>query len=491
MKFFETQNRLLILILSMAILSSVAFQGTRGLYETTEGRYAECARQTLHTGDFEAPLLNGEYHWSKPPLTYLCIASGMAVLGENTWGVRVFLSVDFVLTVLGVYFLGVQLWGKEVAPLCALVYATSPFTYASANAVSTDDLLTLWETLAVLFFWFAVRQKKTYPLLLMWLSFGLAFLTKGPAALLPLCGVIPTYIILKRRDTHLPRFLTVSGLLIFALVGLGWYLFEALLEPGFLKYWISDELIGRDLRGEFDRNPQWYQPFTIYLPIILFGTGQWVLFLGLHYKDVPWPKGRWLRWLDWENGVEWTYLILSLFLSFLILSLITSRLPLYVLWLFIPLSLSLGKGLHWLVQNHGVSMNRLLYLAGCCLLLFVAGKRLAAEHSAEKDMKTLAQDLAPFLETHRPYHLIAAEGRHLNGLQFYLRRMIPTVPIPQLRGTVKHGSGPRVNLIVLVRERYLGKKDIVDLINSEPVTVHKIDKYWAVIVPETEPRGHG
>lgn len=59
--------RSLMLVVLLALLASFLFQGSRGLYEPTEGRYAECARETLLSGYLFDPLLNGAYHWSKPP----------------------------------------------------------------------------------------------------------------------------------------------------------------------------------------------------------------------------------------------------------------------------------------------------------------------------------------------------------------------------------------------------------------------------------------
>ena len=64
------------LVAVLAFVGTTAFQGSRGLYETTEGRYAECARETLASGDWDDPILNGRPHWTKPPLTYMAIMAG-------------------------------------------------------------------------------------------------------------------------------------------------------------------------------------------------------------------------------------------------------------------------------------------------------------------------------------------------------------------------------------------------------------------------------
>ena len=62
----RSPNRLdwrgLLLVGGLALAGTVAFQGSRGLFETTEGRYAECARETMASGDYDDPILNGQPH---------------------------------------------------------------------------------------------------------------------------------------------------------------------------------------------------------------------------------------------------------------------------------------------------------------------------------------------------------------------------------------------------------------------------------------------
>lgn len=69
----------IIIILSAFI--ALVFQRSRGLYETTEGRYAECAWEMFVRGKFLEPTLDFLPHWTKPPLTYWAIEAGIALLG--------------------------------------------------------------------------------------------------------------------------------------------------------------------------------------------------------------------------------------------------------------------------------------------------------------------------------------------------------------------------------------------------------------------------
>ncbi len=64
-------NRFYGIMLCMAIIVAFAFQGSRGIYDTTEGRYAEVAREMLESGNYLEPTLMYQPHWTKPPLAYL------------------------------------------------------------------------------------------------------------------------------------------------------------------------------------------------------------------------------------------------------------------------------------------------------------------------------------------------------------------------------------------------------------------------------------
>ncbi len=50
------------ILLVLAFIAVTAFQGTRGLCKTTEGRYAECAREMSQSGRWLEPVLNGQPH---------------------------------------------------------------------------------------------------------------------------------------------------------------------------------------------------------------------------------------------------------------------------------------------------------------------------------------------------------------------------------------------------------------------------------------------
>ena len=211
----QSQRIPYLLLAVVAAIVALSFQGTRGLWLSTESRYAECAREMLDSGRWLEPQLDGQPHWSKPPPTYWAISAGLALLGRNEWGARLYDAAALVAATLAVAALAGAMWDRKTAILAGLIYATSPFPVAAANSVSTDTLLTLWLLLAVLAYWKAVaaaaapqehhRGRSRLWIILMWACVGLGFATKGPPALLVPASIVVFHLIARRRGRTMPR----------------------------------------------------------------------------------------------------------------------------------------------------------------------------------------------------------------------------------------------------------------------------------------------
>ncbi|MEJ2722517.1 MAG: phospholipid carrier-dependent glycosyltransferase [bacterium] len=217
-----------LLVLSAAC--AFAFQGSRGLYDDTEGRYAEIAREMLATGNYLEPTLDHHPHWTKPPLTYWAIAGGIRAIGRSAWGVRLFNAVAFVITVLAVAACAGALWNVDVGFVTGLVYVSSFMPVIGASVVTPDTLLVMWETLAVLCYIKAYRTSSRSTRAwtrAMWVAFGLAFFTKGPPALVP-CMALIVFHWHARRPFAL---FDLAGLSAFAVIGFWWFVLEAIPRP--------------------------------------------------------------------------------------------------------------------------------------------------------------------------------------------------------------------------------------------------------------------
>lgn len=475
---FDARTSFWIIVILSAFIA-VVFQGSRGLFETTEGRYAECAREMLIQGNFLVPTLDFQTHWTKPPLTYWAIAVGIALLGRNEWGVRACLVVAFCLTVAVLYSIASLVWGKEVAPYSAIVYMTSFFPAYAANVVSSDMLLSMWEALAIWGFWAGIRSHKKSFFTLMWLFLGAAFLTKGPPALIPLFVLFPIYGLMRQKKWDVPSIFTISGILLFITVGLGWYLYEAWLHPGLLSYWIKHEVAGHLVTNEYARNTHWYKAILIYWPVLIFGALPWTGLLILKRKQIPWPGKNWLHADYWGNRIEWSFVGLSIFLPLLIFSLSRSRLPLYILPLFIPLSLAIGQCLHGLVLNQKIELYALKRFIFFALIIIVAGKGVAANIHSPKDMRQLAGKITPEISNFPHRHLYFVGDGLLYGLEFYLNSLLvrvslaepvreSTIPIHVLSEVLNKDCASGIVPFILVRNKDIPKlKGIIQAIGSQ------------------------
>ncbi|MBZ0255069.1 glycosyltransferase family 39 protein, partial [bacterium] len=405
------------------------FNINRDLYETTEGRYAECAREMLAQVDFLNPRLNDEAHWTKPPLAYWAIAAGIYIGDGSEWGVRLYLVLSFVGTTVCVYWLGKKIWGKAVAPVCSLVYCTSLYPSVSSDIVSTDVLLAFFEALALLFFLIGLKEKKPWALIAMWCALGAAFATKGPPGLLFLLAIIPTYHISKKNGHTGPSLYNPIGILSFIVIGLGWYLYEAWHTPGLMNYWLGAEVYERVFTDHYKRNSHWTKIFTVYGVILLCGSLPWGLLM------VPQVKRNFQVWKNnWkmvfqQDHIHYFFLFISVAGPMVIFCLSESRLPLYLLPLSAPISVAVGRCVYEYCSS--TMFNRLMIsMLIVALLLAVTGKAVVAKKESRKSMKQVAMQMQDLLSTLDDRTEVYYFGNQIPySVQYYLERTVEQILI--------------------------------------------------------------
>ncbi len=431
--------------LLVALVLAFFMQGSRGIYESTEGRYSECAREMVASGNLLEPVLNGAPHWTKPPLTYWAIAGGTRVFGNTLWGARLYLALAFVLTVAAVHLLEGFLWGGRPTGYAALIYAAAPYTVMSANIASTDTLLTLWEVAAMAFFWAAYRRGGRTFVLLMWTALGLAFATKGPVGLFPLVAIVPANRLLRKRNQGFVRIWDPLGLILFAVIGLSWYVYVVARHPNLLHDWFMEELVGRtmfDAHARLSSKP--HKLLSVYLPIVLFGAGPWLPFV-LFKQRKQLRRGLIQRLIAHrDDGAAHLFLLLATVVPLLVFSASTSRLPLYLLPIFAPMTVALARVLVYLRDHAAIRHKTLIRVALVTALLVAGVKGGAAHQSSWKNMTELVEAVkrVPPLEGDHP--LLALFRSPLNGLSFQLGHALPVLYFD--------GSGDREALMRKIKE---------------------------------------
>lgn len=419
-------------LLAAALAASVMFHDARGLYESTEGRYAECAREMVRTGSWFEPVLNGHPHWTKPPLTYLAIGLPCKVLGPTTWAARFYLIPCFLVTISAVWWLSFLVWGdRPTARMSAMVYATSLMPMIGSVTVSTDCLLTATLAVTQACFWEGLRKRSKLALHLFWLCMGIAFLVKGPPALLVLPAALVVWWRQPREDRKLVPLFAPTALALFLVAGLWWYALEAWRHPGLMGYWLKDEVVNRSLSDMYSRNPHFYSNFTIYLPILVFGWLPWGGWLAFRWREalsricVP---GSWREaWRGLSDEALW--LLWAVFLPLAVFMASRSKLPLYVLPLFVPGAVAMGR---LLMASYGREawFGKWARVTVCAVfVLFVAGKAVMGMLPPYRDMGNLHRLLTEQYGVRDPARLAITGDKPLNGLSYYYDTILTNIPM--------------------------------------------------------------
>lgn len=414
-------------IVSLAILAGAVgflFQGSRGLFEPSEGRYAESAREMLESGDYLEPTLDFRPHWTKPPMAYWATAAGLKLVGRNDWGGRFANAFAFLLTTLLVAAIGDRLWDARTGLVAGLVYLSSPFPVLGASFLTADTLLALWEVAAVCAFVLAWRsestQKARWWSRAMWLCFGLGFLTKGPVALVPLLALVGFSLGNKKR---VPLF-DVLGVLVFFITGCSWYALVSLRHSGLLSYFVGDEVLARSLTDKFHRNPEWWAPFAIYIPTLIAATGPWAVAAAVQARRCKEVQASARR--PWgEAGTAKRLIFLWFVLPLVIFFLSKSRLILYVLPLHAPLTLAVAA----LVAKR-MNMKSIATVASVAILLSLGVKASIPLVNKSKNAQLL--HAAALSAGGKDAHYVLLGEGGLYGLQFYFDGELERVSV---RGT--------------------------------------------------------
>jgi 4-amino-4-deoxy-L-arabinose transferase-like glycosyltransferase len=294
------------------------------------------ARGMLESGDYLVPRYQGEDFFDKPPLTYWLMAEAFGLWGSTPASGRRVSALAGLGLLLTTVWLGTRLLGRRAALAGGLVLLTTLAVISFARLAMSDMLLTLASTLAMalgLAAWERDRSRLFLPLL--GLVLGLGFLTKGPIALLlPGLGLLLWAWRRRAEPPPLDAVAVALAALLFACAGLGWFvLIYARLGWAPLEHFFLRENLQRFAGETYDSgHGPWY-----YLGTYLAEGAPWSLLL---------PPALWsLRWRDANaSGGEGARVLAGwVGLMLVPLSLSRGKLDYYLLPLYPPLSLLIGR----------------------------------------------------------------------------------------------------------------------------------------------------
>jgi 4-amino-4-deoxy-L-arabinose transferase-like glycosyltransferase len=339
--------------------------GKSALFEPDEGRNAEIAREILVTNDWVTPHYNFVTRLDKPIFFYWWVALSYKLFGISEWSARlpsalfglgcIFLTYYWARTFLGVWE---ALWG-------ALILATSVEFYVLSRTVILDMALTFFMTLSLCGFYWGTGMKhggkRRGYYLLMYGASAAATLTKGPVGII-LPGMIIFFYLFCTGKWFLLREMNLGlGIALFLTIVMPWYAWAELKNQGYLRYFLLEENLLRFLTPSFNRNHSWYY----LLSSLLIGFLPWSLSIAVLVEDI------WNGTLDDKTLFLLLWIVLPLFLF----SFSSSKLPHYILSVYPPLSILVGKSLAGIIKHRSAERSWTLslpWIAPAFALLIVA-----------------------------------------------------------------------------------------------------------------------
>ena len=234
----------------LALALNLLGNARSSLWDRDEPRYAGATREMRISGDLIDPSFNAEPRYHKPILIYWLMLAGTAVVGDNTFGVRLISAVSGVGTVLLVWGLGRRMFGPLAGRLAALMLATAPIMVAESKLATTDAALLFFLTASQFALWELSRAASRRWAAVFWVAMALATLTKGPVGPLLIAASALVSVLWGGPRAWWGRLHWVWGLLGFLAIAAPWYVAIGIISEGeFYRISMGKHVIHRMTTG--------------------------------------------------------------------------------------------------------------------------------------------------------------------------------------------------------------------------------------------------
>lgn len=293
------------------------------LIDRDETRYAEIPREMIATGNWILPQLNFQTYYDKPPLVYWLCAISYSIFGVSETAARLVPCSAAWLMMASTMWFGSRQFGKRIGSIAGAVLLLSAGFAFTGRYLLLDGVLSLLVSTSLFTAYEAIRSKdlKMGWWLLSGVLCGLAFLTKGPLALV--LWFPPVFAFAWLAEGYAKptwKHYSIVGLLA-VLIACPWFIAVSLQDPAFLEEFFFKHNVRR-FAGDFHHRPFWY-----FVPVILVAGHPWS-FLTI-------PYGKFLFGNSTESRRERPavigFLLLCSIWAFVFFSMSKCKLPTYLL----------------------------------------------------------------------------------------------------------------------------------------------------------------
>jgi len=400
-----------------------------------EGRYGEISRWMQVSGDWLTPRLNGLPFFHKPPLLHWLEAASLTLFGVSELALRLVPALHAGLMMGALYLAARTISTEQIARRAVIMLGTSLTFLVGGQYINHDMLVGTWIGLAIWCFAFAFMAGERPNATLARLGFlacALGMLSKGLIGVALPGLVIFVWLLWTRQFKKILYLPWVSGLTLFAVVALPWFVLAQQKYPDFFNYMFIGQQLNRYTAATYN-NPQ---PFWFYLLALALLLFPWVFFALAQVRRVTTMTRA--TALDipevwWRLCWAWVLAILVFF------SIPNSKLVGYILPVVPPLSLLAAVGWQRSMAHRPVAGKA---FAGLVLLNIGIALTIVLK-VGDVTRTTRTQDIAAVLAcAAAPEDTIYVSDRYPYDLPFYLQSQKPLVVLedwPQLRKTVGDG----------------------------------------------------
>ncbi|MEM1068751.1 MAG: glycosyltransferase [Planctomycetota bacterium] len=271
---------LFFLVASVFILTNLGYP----LIDRDETRYAEIAREMIATGDWILPQLNFQAYYDKPPLLYWLCAIAFQMFGISETSARLVPALAALGTLASTMYFGSRLFDRRTGLIAGVVLALSAGFAFHSRYLLLDGVLTLFVSLALLTAFCAVQpsnHNRSKRVAIGWWMIsaacvGLAFLTKGPVAVVLWLPPVLAFTWLSKGPIQPGwRHYAVAGCVV-SLIATPWFAMVHQRDSHFLMEFFYTHNASR-FGGQFHNRPFWY-----FVPVLLIAGHPWS-FLAIPY----------------------------------------------------------------------------------------------------------------------------------------------------------------------------------------------------------------
>ena len=375
-----SKEAVIIVVLVLSLFGLYSLDRVRlGHSVPDEKRYLQSTKEMAESGDYISPRYHGKLRFQKPILFYWFILASYKIFGVGIFSARFISVIASLLSIVLVYLLGRDLYGKAAGIFSALILSTSEVYFMYSRFATPDVTFILFIGASLYLFLKAYRGdiKGRFRYLYMYAVMALAMLTKGPLGFLYPMLAICLFLIIKKDRRAFKELDFPLGLLVFAAISAPWFIAMIALHGNeyIEKVW-SLEVVKKLKHPSFGSGKNflghYFYSMFYYAGMVFARHLPWTIFLPASLASV-----RRRNPAQAKDGNGPALISAWFFAVFVSLVFVGSRESYYVLALSMPLSLFLGRYFSGVLADDGLSKKILFKLPfvfmaiACFLALFL------------------------------------------------------------------------------------------------------------------------